>query len=81
MTDKGFQKLHSSGDLWSIQSCPNFLLRNFYSHDRHLFISILGYAYLMAITWIVILVPCFLTHWGRGKMAAIFADDIFKCIF
>ena len=20
-------------------------------------------------------------HWGRDKMAAIFADDIFKCIF
>ena len=22
-----------------------------------------------------------LTHWGRDKMAVIFADDIFKCIF
>ena len=24
---------------------------------------------------------CLLTHWGRDKMAAIFPDDIFKCIF
>ena len=22
-----------------------------------------------------------LTHWGQDKMAAILADDIFKCIF
>ena len=22
-----------------------------------------------------------LPHWGQNKMAAIFADDIFKCIF
>ena len=26
-------------------------------------------------------VTCALTHWGRDKMAAIFADDIFICIF
>ena len=25
--------------------------------------------------------PPFLTHWGRDKMAAILADDIFNCIF
>ena len=24
---------------------------------------------------------CEITHWGRNKMAAIFADDIWKCIF
>ena len=24
---------------------------------------------------------CWLTHWGCNKMAAIFADDIFKCFF
>ena len=26
-------------------------------------------------------IPILLTHWGRDKMAATLADDIFKCIF
>ena len=32
------------------------------------------------ITWAILYLE-YLTHWARDKMAPIFADDIFKCIF
>ena len=37
-----------------------------------------GMACYMNQCWLLV---TFKTHWGRDKMAAIFADDIFKCIF
>ena len=35
----------------------------------------------MSLWWPSLRLLCSLTHWGRDKMAAFFADDIFKCIF
>ena len=43
---------------------------------------------ILYIVWCFLLSPSLddvglllITHWGRDKMAAIFSDDIFKCIF
>ena len=40
--------------------------------------------FVVALTGTIVCLPqckCIITHWGRDKMAAIFADDIFKYIF
>ena len=52
-----------------------------YSHGRH----VCGYYQLghsgLSLCKVSFQTFCKLTHWGRDEVAAIFADDIFMCIF
>ena len=52
---------------------------NFKPKEYVLFIS--GVFMVLCSQWRRSYVLPLLTHWGRAKMAAIFTDDIFKCIF
>ena len=61
---------------WHVNIFPNFW------HCYQLYISAMGNVTQKTLLGLLSWCPIFnLTHWGRAKMVAIFADDIFKCIF